>query len=624
LIVRLFKRTSNFINKIGKPEDRTTKKLLAFFVFLLSKEGRRLVKAKVRRKLVYLNILDRNKYHKWISKKLDIKILEKEYEDSLPFFKNMPVISIVMPVYNPPVNFLSEAIESVKAQLYPNWELCIGDDHSTDQSVIDLLTGYEKKDERVHVCFRKENGHISASSNSALQLATGAYVLFMDHDDLLTPNCLFEVIKYINAHPEVRLIYSDEDKVTSKGIFREPHFKPDWAPDNLLSRNYMGHVVVMDKNLVNDIGGFRLGFEGSQDYDILLRATEKTDKIGHIPKVLYHWRIHEASVASGSNAKPYAYIAARNAINEALIRRGSPGTAEFIPDTFGGYRIKYKIEASSKVSILIPTKDNVSLLKNTIDSVLELTDYPDYEIIVLNNNSTSKGFFELMREYEQNNPNTFRCVDANFPFNFSKLTNLGVAESKGEYILLLNNDVKVIQRDWLTEMVSFAQQKHTGAVGVKLLYPDDTIQHGGIVLGIGGSAAHVFVKYHRTEGGYHNYLKILNNYSAVTAACMMFRKTVYEEVGGMDESLKVDYNDVDLCLKFIKHGYYNVYVPDVELYHYESSTRGAPYQSKETWKEHKEYFDIFANRWSDMIKNDPFYNPNLSLLTNDFNVNYQN
>lgn len=603
-------------------EQGKIKSLFKFASFILTEPGFKLVKRivkKVLRKAGMYKELHYG-YNEWIAAKLDKNLLRKEYYETAWQFTISPTFSIIMPVYNPDPKLLAAAIDSVIDQLYGDWELCISDDVSPNAQVRKMLQAYMAKDKRIKVVFREENGHISANTNSALELATGDYLLFMDHDDLLTPNCLFEFVKHINAKPEDELIYSDEDKIDDTGTYSMPHFKPDWAPDNLLSRNYMGHVIVAKKTLVDKVGGFRLGFEGSQDHDFLLRATELTRHVGHIPKVLYHWRIHPASVAGNTEAKPYAYIAAEKALEEAMVRRGTPGKISHMPETPGGYRMHYDIVKPGKVSIIIPTKDQTALLKCAIDSIYDKTTYPDYEVIVLNNNSNTPEFFQLMEEYKKKHPDNFTCIEANFKFNFAKLMNIGVAHSKGSYILLANNDIEVIKGDWMTEMISFAQRQHTGAVGVKLLYKDDTIQHAGVVLGLGGAAGHVFVNMHKNDRGYFNYVRSLNNYSAVTAACVMFRKDIYNEVDGMDETLDVEYNDVDLCLKFLSHGYYNVYVPDVEIYHYESATRGHPFQSKESWAQHEKDFGIFRSKWLPLIENDPFYNPNLSITCTDFQL----
>lgn len=637
---REIKRIKKIFFKKKTPGTSNLKKLLKFFSFMLTKPGVRIVRKIAKGgalklylvvedrpvKVIYLDNVNSDNseiatYDDWIKAKLVEDKLEDDFKKNIDTLTNRPKISIVMPVYNPPVKFLKKAIESVINQLYQDWELCIADDCSPNPQVRKLLHAYSIKDNRIKVNFRTENGHISACSNSALQLATGEYILLLDHDDLLTQNCLFEVIKHINEHPEDEIIYSDEDKIDDFGTHSMPHFKPDWAPHNLMSRNYFGHVVVIKKSIMNTINGFRLGFEGSQDYDLLLRATEIAKHIGHIPKVLYHWRIHSLSAAQSEDVKPYAYIAAKKALEETLQRRGDEGEVQYLSG-LRGYRIKYQIKEEGKVSIIIPTKDQVKLLKNTIDSIINNTDYKNFEIILLNNNSSSKEFFELVDDYNRNHGDIFQCIDANFPFNFAKLMNIGVAASKGDYILFLNNDVEIIHADWLRQMVSYAQHKETGAVGVKLLYPDDNIQHAGVIVGLGGVAGHAFVNAHRDDSGYFNYIQSVNNFSAVTAACMLCRKEVYEAAGGMDETLEVEYNDVDLCLNIMKAGYYNVYLPDVELYHYESATRGHPHQSKESWERHVREIALFKSKWQHIIDRDPFYNPNLNLGTHDFSLNF--
>ncbi|MDR3680071.1 MAG: glycosyltransferase family 2 protein [Flavipsychrobacter sp.] len=614
--------------KLKNPNTNTFEALVKFASFVLTRPGYELLKKLIIKSLRKINISYEGKnalsttseYNDWITKKLSKETLALEYEQTVHLIKNTPKISIIVPVYNPPIHFLKEAINSVIDQSYTNWELCLADDKSPNDAVRETIKAFSSKDERIKFIFRTENGHISAASNSAWKLATGDFILLMDHDDLLTPNCLFEFVKHVNLHPEDDFIYSDEDKIDDEGERSHPHFKPDWAPDNLLSRNYIGHVTMMKKSLMDQIAGFRIGFEGSQDYDIFLRATEQATHIGHIPKVLYHWRIHSASVALNMDAKPYAFIAAKKALEEALVRRNTPGTVDFLPRVPGGYRITYEVKKHDKVSIIIPTKDQEKLLEIAIQSIFAKTSYTNYEIIIVNNNSTSPAFFELIKKYTNSHGDIFRCIDANFPFNFSKLMNVGVAESTGEYILFLNNDVEVIHEDWMTQMVGHAQRKETGIVGVKLLYPDDTIQHAGVIIGILGAAAHIFVNAKREDLGYYSYIQSLNNYAALTAACILFKKNIYLEVGGMDENLEVDYNDIDLCLKVYEAGYYNVYVPTVELYHYESATRGHPFSSKENYAQHKKNYNYFIEKWGKIIVHDPFYNPNLGLNDADFRL----
>lgn len=590
---------------------------------MASRQGLNLMIHKFKRIIFRTAKYDRNNYNKWIKNKLKLTALSEDYKNTILSLNNHPRISIIIPVYNPPIKFLDDAIKSIIDQLYTNWELCIADDNSSNPEVSKLLQEYSTKDARIKVTYRDSNGHISNCSNSAINLATGSFLIFMDHDDLLTINCLFEIVKHINEHPDIELIYSDEDKINDDGQFSTPHFKPDWAPHNLLSRNYIGHVVAMTKKLVDSIGGLRVGFEGSQDYDLLLRATEITDKIGHIPKVLYHWRIHKESVSFNDNAKPYANLAAIKALEEALVRRGTPGKVENIHDLSWTYRITYEIIHPGKVSIIIPSKDHAKLLRTTLESIISKTKYSDYEIILLNNNSTSNEFFDLVDEFKKKHGNIFTCYDANFSFNFSKLINMGVEKSKGKYLLFLNNDIKIINDNWMDVMVSYAQHENVGAVGVKLLFPNNTIQHAGVILGLGGAAGHVFVNFQRWQSSYFNYILSLNNYSALTAACMMCRRDAFDKVQGFDEKLAVEYNDIDFCIKLLDNGLYNVYVPEVELYHFESSTRSHPYHSKEAFVQHQIDINIFRSKWINYINNDPFYNPNLSIENIDFRINFK-
>ena len=637
---KLARKLSHYKNIFFKENASNKKgilKIFRFLIFAFTKPGfriaRKIIKGAIRKlylliedrpvKIVYLdnsgneNVLN---YNDWIKHKLDKAILKKEYNSTIDDLKIQPKISILFPVYNTPIDFLEEAINSVLDQLYENWQLCIADDCSTNPQIKRILNAYAMKDKRISLVFRDKNGHISESSNSALALATGDYVTLFDHDDLLTPNALFEIVRYINKHPDIEFIYSDEDKIDAHRNFMDPFFKPDWSPDRFMAINYVSHLVTIKKELIDSVGGFRKGLEGSQDYDLFLRLFELTDKIGHIPKVLYHWRIHSASVASEeTNAKPYAYIAAKKALEEALVRRNTPGEVHYLP-LRGSYRIKYNIESYDKVSIIIPTKDQVQLMKNTVDSIFSLTSYPNYEVIVLNNNSTSKEFFELMADYEIQHGDRFKCIECSFPFNFSKLINVGVEESDGKYILMLNNDVEIIQNDWVSNMVSFCQHKRIGAVGVKLLYPNDHIQHAGTVIGLGAVAGHILVGVYKNSPGYFNCLQTATNYSAVTAACLMVRRDVYEEVGGMEEFLEVEYNDVDFCLKIVEHGYYNLYLPDVTLYHYESTTRGHPGANKASYERHLREVAYFKEKWEKYVINDPFYNPNLTTSTQDFRV----
>jgi GT2 family glycosyltransferase len=631
-------RIKKIFFKKKSPGSGTLKRILQFIRFILSKSGlgilRKLIVQFFKKlylisekrpvKIIYLDESNQDSiftYHDWITNKLGSKNSQTYYTQKLSLLNSSPKISIIMPVYNTPLKYLKEAIESVINQNYQNWELCIADDLSTELKVKKILRSYAAKDPRIKVVYRESNGHISAASNSALELTTGEFVVLMDHDDLLAYNCIAEIVLAIQHHPECDIVYSDEDKIDEQGIHQVAHFKPDWAPDHLLSRNYVGHVTVIRKTILDKINGFRLGFEGSQDYDLLLRATELTQKIVHIPKVLYHWRIHTLSAAQSEEVKPYAYIAAKKALQEAIERRGLHGEIKYLSG-LRGYKINYFVEKQNKVSIIIPTKDQTTLLKNTIDSILDKTNYTNYEIIILNNNSITTELSEFLDAYKNKYPDLISVIEAHFPFNFSKLMNIGVRHAKGDYILFLNNDVEVIHADWLTTMVSYVQQERIGAVGCKLLYPDDTIQHAGVIVGLGGVAGHTFVGAYKEEAGYFNYIQSVNNFSAVTAACLMVRKDAFEAVNGMDEQFEVEYNDVDFCLKLMETGYNNVYLPQVELYHYESATRGHPHQSKPSYERHLKEMKLFKLKWQKYIDHDPHYNPNLNLGVHDFSMNF--
>lgn len=630
------RRIKKIFFKKKSPGTGTLKRMLQFIRFLFSQAGfgifRKIVSKVLKHlylwvekrpvEIVYLNETNNHgiyNYHNWIVNKLNQKQLEESYEVEKSEIKEQPLLSIIMPVYNPPLRLLKEAIESVIAQLYPHWELCIADDCSPNPKVRKLLRAYAAKDQRIKVVYRTENGHISAASNSALAIAQGEYIVLMDHDDVITSHCLWEVVKAIQNNHQPDILYSDEDKIDENHFHQSAYFKPDWSPDHFLAKNYMGHVCVIKKTIIDQIGGFRLGFEGSQDYDLLLRATECTQRIVHIPKVLYHWRIHSLSAAKGEDVKPYAYIAAKKALEETLIRRGLSGKVKYLSG-LRGYTIDFDVVKEDLVSIIIPTKDQTELLRNAVDSILEKTSYSNYEIIILNNNSTSEQLPNFLQEYTQRFPDKVRAVDAHFPFNFSKLMNLGASLSAGKYLLLLNNDVEVIDEHWLTHMVSYAQQGHIGAVGARLLYPDDTIQHAGVIIGLGGIAGHAFTGQYRDEPGYFNLIQSVTNFSAVTAACLMVKKSLFDEVGGMDETFEVEYNDVDFCLQLRKAGYYNVYLPQVELYHYESATRGHPHQSKSSYERHVREMALFKKKWQSIIDRDPFYNPNLHVGVHNFTM----
>nr|WP_242590614.1 glycosyltransferase family 2 protein [Enterococcus sp. MSG2901] len=549
-------------------------------------------------------------YAEWITRheKVDLATQRKAATD----LEYRPLISIAMPVYNVEIKWLEKCIDSVLGQTYENWELCISDDASTDPAIRKCLEAYQAKDERIKVIFRQENGHISLATNSALELASGEFLALLDNDDELPPSALYEVAKVLNERPELDLIYSDEDKIDSDGNRFDPHFKADWSPDTLMGNNYISHLGVYRTSIVKELGGFRKGYEGSQDYDLVLRVTEKipADHIYHIDKVLYHWRTIPGSTASNGEAKSYIYDSGVKALTDALNRRGIKGHVR--PGRISGfYEITYDVIEEDLVSVIIPTKNGYEDLKVCVDSIIEKTTYPNYEIIIADNGSTDPKMQELFASYKERLNDRFIVELIDIPFNYSRINNLAAEKASGKYFLFLNNDTEVIAPDWMTTMVSYAQFDRIGCVGAKLYYPDETTQHAGVLVGIGGVAGHALNNYDKTHCGYFGRLVIDVDYLAVTAACMMVKATDFRAVSGFDETLEVAFNDVDLCLKVYELGRNNVYAHQVELYHFESKSRGyedTPEKQKRFAGEIKKMQD----KWPTYIAHDPFYNDNLT------------
>ena len=545
----------------------------------------------------------------------------RKMAQTIPTFAHQPTISIIMPVYNTPEKFLRDGIVSVLNQIYPYWELCIADDASTAEYIKPVLEEYAAKDDRIKLVFREENGHISRASNSAIDVATGEYIALLDHDDAITPDALYEMVLLINQHPDADMLYSDEDKIDENDAIMHPFFKSDWCPDSFLSRMYTCHFGVYRKSIIDEIGGFRVGYEGSQDYDLVLRFTEKTDKIYHVPRILYHWRIHAESTAGGeATVKTYAYEAAKKAIAEALQRRGEPGEVIDVPGFFGNYTVRYQIAEPKRVSIIIPTRDLAGMLDRCLESIFTRTTYPNYEVIIVDNGSVEPETKAVFDRWQQQEPDRFKCLPLDIPFNYPKLNNFGVENASGDYILLLNNDTEIVTPDWLEAMVEQAQRDSIGAVGGLLLYDDDRIQHAGVIMGIGGIAGHSHRMFPKDTPGYVCQVKTISNYSAVTGACLMCRRDVFEEVGGLDESLVVAYNDVDFCLKLVDRGYRNVYLPHVVLYHYESKSRGYEDTPEKLARQAKEGA-VICQRWRQYVENDPCYNPHLTKGLEDYSIN---
>ena len=548
----------------------------------------------------YNNPYNVEEYNKWIAK------YEKE-DEKLEELKYKPLISVLIPVYNIGKEYLFDCINSILDQTYTNFEICLVDDCSTKDETKEALKELESKDKRIKIKYRKQNGHISAATNDALKMAKGEFVSLVDDDDLLTKNALYEVVKALNKNKKLDFIYSDEDKINVRGRRCDPNFKPDFSPDTLLSLNYICHLTTIRKSLVEKVGGFEVGLEGAQDYDLFLKCTERTKNIYHIPKILYHWRMVEGSTSMVIDNKSYAVEKGKKAIENALKRRKIDGTVS-IDEKTTYYIVDYKLKKEPLVSIIIPTRDYADTTRVCLESLYSKTSYKNFEVILANNNSEKEETFKLFEEFKKKHKN-FRVVDANYEFNYAKINNDAVKESKGEYICLLNNDTEVISPDWLTKLVGYASQEHVGCVGPKLLYPDTTVQHGGVIIGLGGVASHAYIGSPRVDLGDYGRLCVPYNYSGVTAACLVVKKSKFLEVKGLEEDLKVAYNDIDFDLKLIDKGYYNVFIPMVELYHYESKSRGYDTTS-EKYKRFKIEEDYMFKKWDKYIKYDPFYNPN--------------
>ncbi len=538
--------------------------------------------------------------------------------DDLSRWTTGPVVSIIMPVYNPPLDFLREAVESVRAQVYAHWELCIADDASSDLGVIEYLKSLAAQDDRIKIIFREENGHISAASNSALELATGQFIALMDNDDLLPRHALYWIARTIRENPDAGLIYSDEDKIDVHGNRSSPYFKSDWNKYLFRSQNMVCHLGAYRKDLVMEVGQFRVGFEGAQDYDLALRCVERLarSQIIHIPHVLYHWRVHSGSTAMAGEEKPYAASAGVKALDEHLQREGGIGISEL--SGLGMYRVHYTLPASLPlVSLVIPTRNAHALVKQCIDSIKRLTTYKNYEIILVDNGSDDPASLKYFDQLDLEG--NVRVLRDDRPFNYSALNNAAVRVANGELIGLINNDIEVITPDWLSEMVSIALQPDVGAVGARLWYPDDTLQHGGVIAGLGGVAGHSHKHLPKGAPGYFCRAELIQEFSAVTAACLIIKKNVFEEVGGLEEEhLKIAFNDVDLCLKIQEAGYVNVWTPFAELYHHESATRGSEDTPQKQERFGKE-IEYIKSRWP-KIQMDYAYNLNLSLDYEDFSL----
>jgi glycosyltransferase involved in cell wall biosynthesis len=518
-----------------------------------------------------------------------------------------PRISVIMPVYNAPDKWLRRAIDSVREQIYPDWELCIADDASTKPHVRRILEQAAASDQRIKVIYRPKNGHISAASNTALKIATGDFVVLLDHDDELAPHALYMVAEELSVHADADLIYSDEDKIDERGHRYDPFFKPDWNPDLLDSINYVAHLTCLRTSLAREVGAFRAGVEGSQDFDLILRASTRAKRIRHIPHVLYHWRSIDGSTATRTVNKDYAQSAGLKAL------RGRYPGYEVLPGPLPTtYRVRRPLPpAPPLVSLLIPTRDGYALLEQAVRSILEKTTYRHYELVIVDNQSSDLRTLEYLEGLRRSGK--ARILRYDFPFNYSRINNFAVREARGEAVALLNDDIEVIEPDWLTEMVSHALRPEIGAVGCKLLYPNRTIQHAGVLMGLFGVAGHVFRGLPEDAPGYFGRAQLTQNLSACTAACLVVRKSVYDEVGGLDEkNLPVAFNDIDFCLRLIESGYRNLYTPFAMLFHHESATRGHD-ETPEKRDRFRRETEFMRRRWGRKLDRDGAYNPNLSL-----------
>lgn len=561
----------------------------------------------------------KDSYQLWLSENLPDFIEIVRLRESEKLFKYRPLISIVIPTYNTRHDFLRDCIESVQAQVYENWELVMVDDASPDEAVRKIILEYADQDIRIKTKFLEKNRHIAGATNEAFAMASGEFIGLFDHDDLLWPNALYEVVKTLNSDKTIDFLYSDEDKITEN---RHEHFnaffKPDWNPDFLHSVNYITHFAVIRRTLVENLGGQREDYNGAQDWDFFMRLTSETDKIHHIPKVLYSWRVHDLSTAKSTDTKPYVVEAQRRAISDDLSRKGYKDVVvERDPKHTGYWRVKYPLVDTPLVSIVIPTKNQYKVVKRCIDSIYETSTYGNFEIVLVDTGSTDKNvrkWYETLRKTRHN----INIVDwPEQPFSYARSCNEGARQAKGEILIMLNNDTEVITPDWIEQLAGDARRKEAGAVGCLLFFPDrHHIQHAGVGVGLGGVAANSFsmmTLHHAMSQTQHLMINTRHNMTAVTAACLAIRKSVFDEIGGFDEQFRVTYNDVDLCLRLSELGYQNVYTPHVRLVHHESISVGLPEEiAKRDTAEFKNAMDMFKKRWAKYIDHDPNINPNLS------------
>ena len=553
-------------------------------------------------------------YQHYINRKKWEELAPHEIKKAIAELKQQPLISIITPVYNCPKNYLEDCINSVLDQSYPNWELCIYDDASNNAETLDTLKKYAEEDKRIKVVFGEKNLHISEASNQAAANASGEFIALLDHDDLLHKHALFEVVNFLKAHPQIDMVYSDEDKLNKDGLFTEPYFKSDFNEALFLSNNYLNHFTVIRKAIFQKVKGFRKGYEGSQDYDLFLRIFSVTKNIGHIPKVLYHWRKVPGSTAENYQAKSYPEQASEKALNDFLKREKIDGTVEkgFYP---GSFRIKSKIKHNHKVSIIIPFKDQVELLKKCLKSLHKTIGHLNHEIILVNNQSEEQNTIDFLAK-----TTSYKVINYDDIFNYSAINNAAAKEATGDILLFLNNDIEAIEKGWFEAMLEHFEKEEVGAVGAKLSYPDFTLQHAGVILGINGVASHGHKHLPSNSPGYFMRANTIQYLSACTAACLMVRKSIFEKVNGFDaDNLKIAFNDIDLCLKIRALDFKIVYTPFAHLIHHESKSRGFE-DSPEKIRRFENEIAFMQKKWGKTLKDDPYYNPNLTLHKEDFSL----
>ncbi|MCM1185891.1 MAG: glycosyltransferase family 2 protein [Lachnoclostridium sp.] len=608
-------QVTTFRSSVSKAGKRTVRvSIWKRFVAYLGREGwKNTIKRIVRQFTKFHTRMD---YPSWYKRHQPSKThLERQRREN---FQEPVTFSIVIPLYRTKEAYLEELLHSVLAQTYPHWELCLADGSGGEHSLKEAVKRFAGNDERIHYRLLSDNLGIAGNTNAAIEMSTGDFVVLADHDDLIAPNALYECAKALQRHKDAEVLYTDEDKIDMSGKTHfEPNFKPDFNPDYLRSLNYICHMFVVKRGLLERVGLLKPEFDGAQDYDFILRCCEQAVKIYHIPKILYHWRCHMESTASNPESKLYAFEAGRKALEAHYKRLGLPAVVENA-GYLGMYHTLYHWKETPLVSILIPNKDHVEDLKKCMDSIEEKSSYRNYEFIVIENNSTEERTFRYYEEIEKR-PNV-TVVRYQGSFNFSRINNFGEQHAKGEYLLLLNNDTEMMDENCLQEMLSYCMREDVGIVGARLWYEDDTIQHAGVIVGLGGVAGHAFVGAGRHDAGYQKRILCAQDYSAVTAACLMVKRSLYREVGGLTEEFEVAFNDIDFCLKVRALGKLVVYNPYAQLHHYESKSRGYE-DTPEKIRRFQGEIEKFKKRWAEILASgDPYYNPNLTLSASDFSL----